>query len=60
MVGCYHQFNGHELGQTPRDGEGQGSLACCLGLPRVGHDLGTEEQEQRMNHKTGNSYVIET
>ena len=24
-----HQFNGHELGQTLGDGEGQGSLACC-------------------------------
>ena len=24
MVGWYH-----ELGQTPGDGEGQGSLACC-------------------------------
>ena len=21
--------NEHELGQTPGDGEGQGSLACC-------------------------------
>ena len=21
--------NGHELGQTPGDGEGQGSLLCC-------------------------------
>ena len=24
-----HRFNGHELGQTPGDGKGQGSLACC-------------------------------
>ena len=24
----YHQFNGHELGQTLGDGEGQGSLVC--------------------------------
>ena len=22
--------SGHELGQTPGDGEGQGSLACCI------------------------------
>ena len=29
MVGWHHQFNGHEFGQTPGDGEGQGSLACC-------------------------------
>ena len=25
----HHQFNGHELGQTLGDGEGQGRLACC-------------------------------
>ena len=24
-----HQCNGHELWQTPGDGEGQGGLACC-------------------------------
>ena len=25
----HYNFNGHELGQTPRDGERQGGLACC-------------------------------
>ena len=29
MVGWHHQLNGHEFEQTPRDGGGQGSLACC-------------------------------
>ena len=29
IVGLYYQFNGHELGQTPGDGEGQGGLGCC-------------------------------
>ena len=29
MVGWHHRCNRHELGQTPGDGEGQGSLACC-------------------------------
>ena len=28
MVG-WHRLNGHELRQTPGDGEGQGDLACC-------------------------------
>ena len=28
MVG-WHHFIGHELGQIPRDGEGQRGLACC-------------------------------
>ena len=29
LVGWHHQLNGHETEQTPGDGEGQGSLACC-------------------------------
>ena len=29
MVGWHHRLNGHEFEQTPEDGEGQGSLACC-------------------------------
>ena len=29
MVGWHHRPNGDESEQTPRDGEGQGSLACC-------------------------------
>ena len=29
MVGWHHLFNGHEFGQPPGDGEGQGGLACC-------------------------------
>ena len=29
MVGWRHRLNGHEFEQAPRDGEGQGSLACC-------------------------------
>ena len=28
MIGRHHRFNGHELGQTPGDGEGQGGLVC--------------------------------
>ena len=29
MVEWHHWLNGHKLGQTLRDGEGQGGLACC-------------------------------
>ena len=29
MVGWHHRLRGHEFEQTPRDSEGQGSLACC-------------------------------
>ena len=29
MVGWHHQFNRHEVQQTPGDNEGQGRLVCC-------------------------------
>ena len=29
MVGWHHRLSGHEFEQTPGDGEGQESLACC-------------------------------
>ena len=28
MAGWHHRLNGHEFGQAPGDGEGQGSLVC--------------------------------
>ena len=28
IAGWHHQYNGHNLGQIPGDGEGQGCLAC--------------------------------
>ena len=49
MVGWYHWFSGHELGQTPGDGKEQGSPACCsLWGHRVGHNLATEQQQQKI------------
>ena len=29
MAGWHHRLKGHEFEQTPGDGEGQGSPACC-------------------------------
>ena len=29
MVGWNHRLNGQKSEQTPGDGEGQGTLACC-------------------------------
>ena len=47
MVGWHHWLNGQELAQTPGDGEGQGSLACCSPWGRrVRHDLATEQQQR--------------
>ena len=43
-VGWHHRLDGHEYEQTPGDGEGQGSLACCSPWEsqRVGHNWVTE------------------
>ena len=30
MAGWHRRYNGHELGQTPGDGEGQGGLVWCV------------------------------
>ena len=47
MVGWHHHLNGLEFEQTPGDGEGQGSLACCSPWDcRVTRDLVTEQQRQ--------------
>ena len=46
MVGWHHGLNGHEFEQTPGDGEGQGSLVCCMqsmGSQRAGHNSCVEE-----------------
>ena len=29
MVGWHHRLDGHDFGQAPGTGDGQGSLACC-------------------------------
>ena len=42
MVGWHHQLDGHEFEQTPGDGEGQGSLACCS--PWGCNEFNTTEQ----------------
>ena len=45
MVGWYHLFNRHKLGQTPGDAEGWGSLPCCS-------PLGHKESERFGNWTT--------
>ena len=42
MVGWHHQLNGHGFVWTLAVGNGQGGLACCVGLQRVRHDWVTE------------------
>ena len=30
MAGWHHRLDGYKFEQTPGDGEGQGSLVCCV------------------------------
>ena len=47
MAGWHHWCNGHELGQTSGDGEGQGGLvSASMGSQRIGCDWATEQQQQ--------------
>ena len=49
MVGWHHWLIGREFGQTPGNGEGQRSLACCSPCGgRVGHDLAKPGMLQSM------------
>ena len=45
MAGRHHRCNGHELGQTLGDGEGQGGLVCYSPWShRVGHGWVMEQK----------------
>ena len=48
MVGWHHRVSGYECVQTPGDGEGQKSLACCS--PQGHKESDTTEQ---LNDKSG-------
>ena len=49
MVGWHHWLNGQEFEQTPGDGEGQGSLACCS-------PWGCKESDTELNWATELNY----
>ena len=61
MDAWHHWFNGCELGQTPRDGEGHRGLACCSprGLQRARHSLATEQQQMSHNSNMVDIFAIE-
>ena len=46
MAGWHHQLSGHEFVQTPGDGEGQASLACCSPW-----GLKESDMTERLNNK---------
>ena len=47
VVGWHHQFNGHEVMQTPGGGEGQGGLVCCSLWGRKESDM-TEQLNNQL------------
>ena len=55
MAGWHHQCNGHELGQTLGDGEGQGGLACCS---LWGHK--ESDTTRPLNNNNGHQKLVKT
>ena len=54
MAGWHHRCQGHELGQTLRDGERQRGLGCCSPWGcRVGRDWEPEQQQPKDATKNG-------
>ena len=53
MAGWHHQLDGYEFEQALRDGEGQGSLACCSPW---GHKKSYTTQQLNDNNK----YILYT
>ena len=51
MVRWHHQHNEHEFEQTLGDSEGHPGGLKSMGLQRVGHNLVTEQQQQRYSNK---------
>ena len=52
VVGWHYRLNGHKFEQTPGDGEGQGSLACCSPWGRKESDT-----TERLNNNTATILV---
>ena len=50
MAGWYHQLNGHEFEQTPKDSDGQGSLVCYNPWGRK--ELDTTKRLNKSNRNT--------
>ena len=55
MVGWHHQLNGHEFEHATKDGEGQGSLACCSPWAFQESD-NLEAEQQHSGHETMNRH----
>ena len=56
MVGWHHQLDGHEFGQAPGVGEGQGSLMCCSPW---GHKESDTTEQLNLTESTSMNLVIQ-
>ena len=56
IAGWHHQCNGHELGQTLEDSEGQGGMACCSPW---GHKEPDTTRQLNNNNKIGNNSTVD-
>ena len=59
MVGLHHRLNGHEFEQALKDGEGQGSLACCSKRACKESDT-TEQLSNNHHHQLGTKKLFQT
>ena len=48
MVGWHHWLNGHESEWTPGDGEGPGSLVCCMQSMGLQRQIKTANEQQNL------------
>ena len=58
MVIWHHRLNGHEFGQTPGVGEGQGGLACCGPWGRKELDTTERLNQTELIAYTGQFYSV--
>jgi len=57
IVGWHHQLNGHEFEQTPGDGDGPKSLACCSPWGNKDSDM-TEQLNSNIWSSPGRSWYM--
>ena len=60
MAGWHLRLNAHDLGQTPGDGEGQGSLACYGPRGREKSDITWRLNNNKLAFILITSYNMET
>ena len=59
MIGWHHRLNRYEFKQTPRDSEGQESLACCSSWGRKVSDM-TKQLNNKNKSGLNNKHLFLT